>query len=60
MGWIQCPVFDREALVPGDVIAGPAIIEQMDTTIVVAPDFSGRVDESTNVVLTRTEVGRAP
>jgi N-methylhydantoinase A len=42
----------REALELGRVIEGPAVIEQMDTTIVIAPDFAAEVDQFSNIVLT--------
>lgn len=44
-------VFRRDALLAGNVIAGPAIVEQMDTTTVIPPDFSARVDAHGNIVI---------
>ena len=38
------PVYDRETLAPGNRFAGPAIVEQMDTTTVVLPGMTARVD----------------
>lgn len=53
-GWAKdCPVFAREALPPGTRKQGPAIVEQMDTTTVVPPDFELEVDNTTNLILTR-------
>lgn len=52
-GWAECPVFDREALVPGQRLAGPALLTQEDTTTLVPPGWSGRVDEWYNVLLSR-------
>jgi N-methylhydantoinase A len=40
----ECEVFDRDRLLPGDVIEGPAVIEQMDTTTFVPAGASGTVD----------------
>ncbi len=40
----DCPIYRRADLLAGDRIAGPAIIEQMDTTIVVPPKAEARVD----------------
>ncbi len=51
-GFVDCPVYDRNALLPGDVFRGPAIVEQMDCTTVVPPDFGVRVDEAGNLLLT--------
>jgi N-methylhydantoinase A len=35
-------------------ITGPAIVEQMDTTTVVPPDFRARADEWGNLILDRS------
>jgi N-methylhydantoinase A/oxoprolinase/acetone carboxylase beta subunit len=37
-GFVDCPIYERERLPVDAAIAGPAIIEQMDTTTVVLPD----------------------
>ena len=49
---ITTPVFDGEALQPGNSINGPAIVETRDTTVVVHPGTSLRVDELGNFDLT--------
>jgi N-methylhydantoinase A/oxoprolinase/acetone carboxylase beta subunit len=36
-GWLECPVLAREGLEPGRVLAGPAMIEEAETTTVVLP-----------------------
>ena len=51
-GYIDCPVFDRAQMIPGDTIEGPAIIEQMDTTTVIPPEFKARVDAALNLYMT--------
>jgi N-methylhydantoinase A len=43
-GFQDTPVYDYAALEPGHVIAGPAIVESRDTTILVAPSWRGRMD----------------
>jgi N-methylhydantoinase A len=50
-GFVDCPVYDRGALLPGDRFGGPAIVEQMDCTTVVPPDFGARVDDAGNLLL---------
>ncbi len=50
-GAMDTLVFDRETLRPGHAFDGPAIIEQMDATTVVAPDERVRVDASANLWL---------
>jgi N-methylhydantoinase A len=47
----KTPVFRGDALKPGDTIAGPAIIEEPTTTIVVYPDMSARVSPSGHYIL---------
>lgn len=47
------PVYDGARLGAGATVAGPAIIEEVTTTIVVEPGWSARLDESGSYVLTR-------
>ncbi|UHL64397.1 hydantoinase/oxoprolinase family protein [Paralcaligenes sp. KSB-10] len=51
-GYVDAQVFEREALAPGALIQGPAIIEQTDTTIVVEPGWQARVVEGGNLLIT--------
>lgn len=52
VGFIDTPVLDREALAAEMQISGPVIVEQMDTTIVIPPDMSARVDdEGANLII---------
>ena len=44
-GFIASPVYDRDRLPVGARIAGPAIIEQMDTTTVVPPKAALKTDK---------------
>jgi len=46
------PVYDGEQLANGNKIAGPAIVETADTTVVVQPGTRLRVDELGNFELT--------
>lgn len=43
----------RDALAPGDRLAGPALIAEPQTTTFVGTDFDAEVDASGNLVLTR-------
>jgi N-methylhydantoinase A len=45
------PIYDRSKLRPEAKIEGPAMIEQMDTTVLVPPGASARVDKYVNVVI---------
>ena len=53
--YVECPVFDRAALGEGSALEGPAIVEQMDTTTIVPPDFTARSDSAGNLILRRRE-----
>lgn len=48
--------YDREALEAGNRLDGPAIVNQYDSTTVIPPGVSARVDASGNIVI---EVGAA-
>jgi N-methylhydantoinase A len=49
---VKCPVYIREKLKPGNLISGPAVIEQYDATTVVYPDWKARVDIFGNLLMT--------
>lgn len=49
--FVPCRVYAREKLKPGNRIAGPAIVEQMDTTTVILPDMQATVDPYLNLIL---------
>jgi len=45
-------LYDRSKLKQGNVIKGPAIVLEMDSTTVVLPGHSGRVDKFGNILIT--------
>ncbi|GBC75443.1 Acetophenone carboxylase gamma subunit [archaeon HR06] len=47
------PIYLRERLKAKDEILGPAIIEQYDSTIVIYPNWSAKVDNFGNILLER-------
>jgi N-methylhydantoinase A len=49
--WHETPVLLRDRLAPGMHGSGPAIVEQPDTTTVVPPGFTVRVDQFQNLVM---------
>lgn len=49
----EATIYDRMALGVGVSVAGPAILEQKDTTILVENGFTATVDPFGNLVLTR-------
>ncbi len=50
-GYYSTAIYNRSELVPGNRIAGPAIIEQMDTTILILPGQSLDVDPYRNLLI---------
>jgi N-methylhydantoinase A len=48
-GWRKTPIYQRESMPLNAVIQGPAIIEQMDTTVVVEGDCTARSDDDGNL-----------
>ncbi|HZQ07788.1 MAG TPA: hydantoinase/oxoprolinase family protein [Anaerolineae bacterium] len=51
-GWRATPVYTREKLRSGQRMNGPALIEALDTTVLVPPDMTLRIDEYDNMVMT--------
>jgi N-methylhydantoinase A len=47
------PIYDARELMAGDTIPGPALIERVDTTIVVTRRFSASIDALGSAILTR-------
>jgi len=50
-GYVDTPVFDRYALTPGAVLAGPAIIEERESTTVAGPGARVTVDTRLTLVM---------
>lgn len=50
-GFVDCPIYDRDRLKSGNLIDGPAIIEQMDATTVLLPGMTARVEPYLNLIL---------
>ena len=55
--WVETPTYNRPDLAPGDVVTGPAIIEEFGSTVPVHPGFAATVDAYGNLLLTK-ETGR--
>jgi N-methylhydantoinase A len=54
-GFIPCAVVDRARLCWGDVVPGPAVIEELDSTSLVHPGYRADVDEVGNLLLSAEE-----
>ncbi|CAN5893255.1 hydantoinase/oxoprolinase family protein [soil metagenome] len=48
---VQATVVSRASMAPGDTIEGPALVEQPDTTTILAPGDVGEVDDANNLVV---------
>ncbi|HTZ35710.1 MAG TPA: hydantoinase/oxoprolinase family protein, partial [Stellaceae bacterium] len=49
--WRECRVWRREALLAGNEIAGPAIVEEVSATTVLYPGDRGRIDECGSLIV---------
>ena len=51
--WTEVPVLDRATLGVGSEVEGPAVVEFAESTCVVRPGWSGKVDEVGTLILER-------
>lgn len=51
--WQDVPVYDREGMRPGVYGKGPCIVEEYDSTTMIATDWTWRVDQYQDIDLTR-------
>ena len=51
LGYRPTPVYRRECFVPGSTVAGPALIEERESTVVVPPGARVRCDARLNLVV---------
>ncbi|MGX8793957.1 hydantoinase/oxoprolinase family protein [Oceanobacillus sp. M60] len=50
-GYVETNIYDRNLIGVGEEIQGPCIIEQLDSTIVVPPNVTAKMDEYRNIIL---------
>ena len=50
-GWTETTVYDGSRLRAGECIPGPAIVEEVTTTIVICPHDVAEIDRLGNVVI---------
>lgn len=50
-GFIRTPVYQRSKISVNTEIDGPAIVEQLDSTIVIPPGMHAKVDEFGNIIM---------
>jgi len=54
--WHAAKVYDRSKLHPENVITGPAVISEMDSTTLILPEHTAVVDKVGNLVIRPTEL----
>ena len=50
-GFVPCDIFDRARLGPGSTMDGPAILENVDSTVVIDPGWQARIDDYGNCIM---------
>jgi N-methylhydantoinase A len=55
VGRVECAIHDRDAMDSGATAPGPAVIEAIDTTIVVPPGWTARADDNGYIIMEATQ-----
>ncbi len=50
-GFVPCEILDRANLGPGSTVDGPAILENVDSTVVIDPGWQARIDDYGNCIM---------
>ena len=50
-GFVETPVYARTPLGCGTSIEGPAVIEEIESTLIIPPDFRGTMDKALNLIV---------
>ncbi len=53
--WLDTPLYDRDELLPGQTVDGPAIIVERTATTIVEPDWRAELTGRGHLVLTRVK-----
>jgi len=53
-GFVDTAIYRRGELGPGDVVEGPAVVEEYGATVPLAPGFRAEVDRFGNLIVTRS------
>jgi len=49
--YLETPVYERAKLQVGNRLSGPAVVEQLDSTVVIPPDRQAEVDGYGNIII---------
>ncbi|MFL6251324.1 MAG: hydantoinase/oxoprolinase family protein [Actinomycetes bacterium] len=52
-GFVDTSIYRREDLGPGELVAGPAVVEEYGATVPLLPGFRAEVDRFGNLIVTR-------
>jgi N-methylhydantoinase A len=58
--WVEVPIYDREDLGPSQLLQGPVLVEQEDTTVFFPHGWSGEVDARGNLLFRTAPRGGPP
>ena len=50
-GFVSCDIYNRARLAPGSTIDGPAILENVDSTVVIDPGWQAQIDDYGNCIM---------
>ena len=53
-GMVECPIYDRYALGAEMTVEGPAVVEEVDSTIVIHSGYEASVDRFGNLLLRKS------
>jgi N-methylhydantoinase A len=48
---VETPIYHRERLLQGQKVIGPAVLEQLDSTILVFPEYEAATDQYGNILI---------
>ncbi len=52
---METAIYSRDSLLEGFTVSGPAVVEQLDSTIVIPPDYLAAADRYGNLIISRGE-----
>jgi len=55
-GWLAAAIYDRGNLLAGDIVRGPAVVQEFGSTVPIEPGFRATVDRFGNLLITKGRV----
>jgi N-methylhydantoinase A len=53
--WLPAAIYDRADLLAGDVVDGPAVVQEFGSTVPIEPGFRGIVDRFGNLLIRKAQ-----